>query len=98
MTSSAQTRTWCSASSTPPPRRWAGPPGPPRGAPAPAPAGAQVAGAPQVGLGAAIVAVPTIASDKTTALAVLTGTVELWTKSAGGVSPAIDRDLWEKGY
>ena len=59
---------------------------------------AQVAADPQVGVDAAVVAVPAIASDKATALAVLTATVELWTQAAGGVSPAIDRELWEKGY
>jgi NitT/TauT family transport system substrate-binding protein len=58
----------------------------------------QVAADPQVGLDAAVVAVPAIASDKATALAVLTATVELWTQAAGGVSSVIDRDLWEKGY
>jgi hypothetical protein len=57
-----------------------------------------VAADPQVGLDAAVVAVPAIASDKATALAVLTATVELWTQAAGGVSSVIDRDLWEKGY
>ncbi|MEP7040837.1 MAG: ABC transporter substrate-binding protein [Chloroflexota bacterium] len=52
----------------------------------------------QLGVDAAVVAVPAIASDKATALAVLTATVELWTQGAGGVSPVIDRDRWEKGY
>jgi NitT/TauT family transport system substrate-binding protein len=59
---------------------------------------AQVAGDPQLGVDAAVVAVPAIASDKATALAVLTATVELWTQAGGGVSPVIDLDLWAKGY
>jgi NitT/TauT family transport system substrate-binding protein len=59
---------------------------------------APIAGDPQVGVDAAIVAVPAIASDKATALAVLTATVQLWTLAAGGVSPEVDTDLWTAGY
>ncbi|MGZ8562748.1 MAG: ABC transporter substrate-binding protein [Candidatus Limnocylindria bacterium] len=59
---------------------------------------APIAAEPQLGVDAAIVAVPTIASDKATALAVLTATVKLWTLADGGVSPQIDRVIWASGY
>lgn len=59
---------------------------------------AQIAGDPQVGVDAAVVAVPAIASDKATALAVLSATVQLWTLAEGGVSPVIDTDLWAAAY
>jgi NitT/TauT family transport system substrate-binding protein len=59
---------------------------------------APIAAEPQLGVDAAVVAVPAIASDKATALAVLSATVELWTLSDGGVSPVIDRELWAAGY
>lgn len=59
---------------------------------------AQVAGDPQVGVDAAVVAVPAIASDEATALAVLTATVQLWSLADGGVSPLIDPELWAAGY
>jgi NitT/TauT family transport system substrate-binding protein len=59
---------------------------------------AKIAPDPQVGLDAAVVAVPTIASDTETALAVLTATIQLWTLSDGGVSPVLDPDLWTNGY
>jgi hypothetical protein len=42
--------------------------------------------------------VPSIASDKATALAVLTATVKLWTLSNGGVSPDLDAHVWASGY
>ena len=48
---------------------------------------------PQLGVDAATVAVPAIASDPDTALAVLTATVELWTSS-----PVIDEEVWTSGY
>lgn len=48
---------------------------------------------PQLGVDAAAIAVPAIASDKATALAVLTATVELWTSS-----PPPDPAIWAKGY
>jgi len=59
---------------------------------------AQVAGDPQRGLDAAVVAVPSIASDTETALAVLEATVPLWTLAGGGVSPLLDAELWQSGY
>ncbi len=59
---------------------------------------APIAADPQVGVDAAVVAVPTIASDTATALAVLTATVKLWTQADGGVSPQIDRAIWTSGY
>jgi putative riboflavin transport system substrate-binding protein len=59
---------------------------------------APIAAEPEVGVDAAVVAVPAIASDKATALAVLTATVQLWTVAGGGVSPVIDPELWAKGY
>lgn len=59
---------------------------------------APIAAEPQLGLDAAVVAVPSIASDKVTALAVLKATVGLWTLPEGGVSPVIDTDLWATAY
>lgn len=59
---------------------------------------AQIAPDPQLGLDAAVVAVPSIASDTETALAVLKATIQLWTLSDGGVSPLLDPDLWASGY
>jgi NitT/TauT family transport system substrate-binding protein len=52
----------------------------------------------QKGLDAAVVAVPTIASDKATALTVLRATIELWRGSAGDPTGAIDSAVWAKGY
>ena len=59
---------------------------------------APIAADPQLGLDAAIVAVPSIAEDTETALAVLTATIPLWTLADGGVSPLLDPDLWQSGY
>jgi NitT/TauT family transport system substrate-binding protein len=59
---------------------------------------APIAADPQLGVDAAIVAVPSIATDKATALAVLTATVKLWTLSNGGVSPDIDPEVWASAY
>lgn len=59
---------------------------------------AKIAPDPQLGLDAAVVAVPTIASDTETALAVLEATIQLWTLSDGGVSPLLDPELWASGY
>jgi len=42
--------------------------------------------------------VPSIASDRATALAVLKATVKLWTLPDGGVSPVVDADVWTRGY
>jgi NitT/TauT family transport system substrate-binding protein len=52
----------------------------------------------QKGLDAAIVAVPTIASDRATALTVLRATIELWRGSASGPTGAIDTAIWTTGY
>ena len=59
---------------------------------------APIAADPQLGVDAAVVAVPSIASDKATALAVLTATVELWKLPDGGLSPILDEEVWVKGY
>lgn len=59
---------------------------------------APIAADPQLGVDAAVVAVPSIASDKATALAVLEATVKLWALADGGVSPQIDRVIWASGY
>ena len=59
---------------------------------------APIAADPQLGVEAALVAVPTIASDKATALAVLTATVALWKLPDGGISPIVDKAVWTKGY
>jgi NitT/TauT family transport system substrate-binding protein len=48
---------------------------------------------PQLGVDAAVIAVPTIASDRATALAVLTATVALWADS-----PPPDPTVWASGY
>lgn len=53
---------------------------------------------PAVGLAAAEVAVPTIAEDRATALAVLTATVELWQGSGGFQFGEIDVSIWEAAY
>ncbi len=58
----------------------------------------QIAGAPQIGVDAAVVTVPAIADDTATALAVLTATVDLWSIPGGGVSPVIDTDRWAAAY
>jgi NitT/TauT family transport system substrate-binding protein len=52
----------------------------------------------QKGLDAAIVEVPTIASDRATALTVLRATIELWRGSASGPTGAIDTAIWTTGY
>jgi len=57
-----------------------------------------VASDPQVGLDAAVVAVPAIAEDADTALAVLTATIPLWILPDGGVSPLVSPGLWQSGY
>jgi NitT/TauT family transport system substrate-binding protein len=59
---------------------------------------AQIAGDPQIGVDAAVVTVPAIASDTATALAVLTATVELWSVPGGSVSPGVNTELWTTAY
>lgn len=53
-----------------------------------------IAADPQVGLDAAVAAVPAIGEDRATALAVLEATVELWSAAAG----RIDQAAWTSGY
>ena len=53
---------------------------------------------PNQGLDAAIVAVPTIASDRTTALAVLKATIDLWRGAGAAPTGAIDLAAWASGY
>jgi len=57
-----------------------------------------IAGDSQQGLEAAVAAVPAIAGDRATALAVLNATIELW--RGGDVSPSgvIDDAVWRSGY
>jgi NitT/TauT family transport system substrate-binding protein len=57
-----------------------------------------IAADPQLGLDAALVAVPAIKSDKATALEVLKATAKLWTLPDGGLSPMIDSKVWRSGY
>ncbi len=59
---------------------------------------APIAADPQLGVDAAVVAVPSIASDTATALKVMTATVPLWTFAEGGISPLFDEEAWTKGY
>jgi len=54
-----------------------------------------IAADPEVGLEAAIAAVPAIGEDRATALAVLEATIELW--GAAGAEP-IDLEVWRRGY
>jgi NitT/TauT family transport system substrate-binding protein len=57
-----------------------------------------IAAEPQKGLDAALVAVPTIASDKATALAVLKATIELWKGGKNAPSGVVDDAVWSSGY
>jgi NitT/TauT family transport system substrate-binding protein len=59
---------------------------------------AQIAPDPQLGMDAAVAEVPSIASDRETALAVLTATIELWTLPDGGASPQLDVEIWASAY
>jgi len=56
----------------------------------------EIADDPQVGLDAALQAVPTIGEDPETALAVLEATVPLWGGSQ--ITGFVDLDLWERAY
>jgi len=53
---------------------------------------------PEAGLAAAEAAVPTIAEDRETALAVLRATVELWGSEGGFEQGVINVPIWEAGY
>jgi len=57
-----------------------------------------IAADPQVGLNAAVAAVPAIGEDRETALAVLEATIELWGGSTGAPTGFIDVDVWASGY
>jgi len=57
-----------------------------------------IAADPQVGLDAAVAAVPAIAEDRETALAVLEATIELWGGEPGAISGFIDPAVWGPGY
>jgi NitT/TauT family transport system substrate-binding protein len=57
-----------------------------------------IAADPQVGLEAAVAAVPAIAEDRETGLAVLEATVDLWGGGPGALSGFIDPAVWGPGY
>jgi NitT/TauT family transport system substrate-binding protein len=57
-----------------------------------------IAAIPQQGLDAAVVAVPAIADDRATALAVLQATIELWRAGASAPSGSINDAAWTSGY
>jgi NitT/TauT family transport system substrate-binding protein len=57
-----------------------------------------IAGDPQQGIDAAVKVVPAIADDRATALSVLNATIVLWKGGGPGPSPAINDDVWAKGY
>ena len=58
----------------------------------------EIAADPQVGLDAAVVAVPAIAEDRDTALGVLEATIELWKAGASAPSGMINDAFWTSGY
>lgn len=58
----------------------------------------EIAADPQLGLDAAVVAVPAIAEDRDTALAVLQATIELWKAGASAPSGVINDAVWTSGY
>lgn len=58
----------------------------------------EIAADPQLGLDAAVVAVPAIADDRDTALAVLEATIELWKGGTSAPSGAINDAVWTSGY
>jgi NitT/TauT family transport system substrate-binding protein len=53
---------------------------------------------PELGLEAAITAVPTLAEDEDTARAVLLATVDLWAGESGEGVGVIAPDIWDSGY
>ena len=57
-----------------------------------------IAADPQVGLDAAVAAVPAIGEDRETALAVLEATVELWGGGSAAPTGFINVDVWARGY
>jgi NitT/TauT family transport system substrate-binding protein len=59
---------------------------------------AAIAHEPEIGLRAAVVAVPTIAEDEATALAVLEATIAIWLGHGPGVNGVINEPIWRSGY
>jgi len=59
---------------------------------------AAIAHEPEIGLRAAVVAVPTIAEDEATALAVLEATIAIWLGPGPGVNGVINEPIWRSGY
>lgn len=57
-----------------------------------------IANDPAVGLRAAVAAVPTIAEDEATALAVLEATIPVWRGAEPGIFGNINESVWESGY
>jgi NitT/TauT family transport system substrate-binding protein len=57
-----------------------------------------IANDPAVGLRAALAAVPTIAEDEATALAVLEATIPIWQGSQPGIDGSINESVWRSGY
>jgi NitT/TauT family transport system substrate-binding protein len=53
---------------------------------------------PELGLRAAVEAVPPIAEDEATALAVLEATIPIWLGAGPRVDGAIDESVWQSGY
>jgi NitT/TauT family transport system substrate-binding protein len=53
---------------------------------------------PGLGLRAAVEAVPTIAEDEATALAVLEATIPIWRGAQPGIDGIIDESVWQSGY
>jgi NitT/TauT family transport system substrate-binding protein len=53
---------------------------------------------PELGLRAAVDAVPTLAEDEATALAVLEATIPIWLGAQPRVNGAIDEAVWQSGY
>jgi NitT/TauT family transport system substrate-binding protein len=57
-----------------------------------------IVGDPELGLRAAVEAVPTIAEDEATALAVLEATIPVWLGADVGISGTINSAIWCPGY
>jgi NitT/TauT family transport system substrate-binding protein len=57
-----------------------------------------IVGDPEIGLRAAVDAVPTIAEDEATALAVLEATIPIWLGAGVGITGTIDSTIWCPGY
>jgi len=57
-----------------------------------------IAHEPEIGLRAAVVAVPTIAEDEATALAVLEATIAIWGEAGSGINGVINEPVWRSGY